>query len=256
MPKYPEDPTPVSTWSEIISHVGFLSSLRRTDHDATCSVRGGTLRGDYGQASTGCGKDCFLCDLAAWVGSQKHASPFLKARSPFLGLLPPRPEGGNVLEPEHLCTLPSGAAGSWASSSVTSPDRGPCVPRAEGEPAFPLALALPAAPSSHVALLPESSSCSVLQKPTQAADAELRPREVRPRFTLGLRSKCHLFSFPGGEGRGDPVGIDLRHQELDTEILCNVTSIWTWSERRPLSVRGACTSTSDHAWCFGCVGRT
>ena len=37
----------------------------------------------------------------AWVGAQNHASRLLKAQSPFLGLLPLRPEGGNVLEPEH-----------------------------------------------------------------------------------------------------------------------------------------------------------
>lgn len=46
-----------------------------------------------------------------WVGARKHASPPLKARSPFLGLLPPRPADGNALEPEHLCSLPSGRPG-------------------------------------------------------------------------------------------------------------------------------------------------
>ena len=55
-----------------------------------------------------------------WVGAQKHASPLLMARSPFLGLLPARPEDGDVLEPEHLCSLPSGAAGSRADGSPTS----------------------------------------------------------------------------------------------------------------------------------------
>lgn len=59
------------------------------------------------------------CTLA-WIGAQKHASLLVKARSPSFGLLPPRPEDGNVLEPEHLCTLLSGAAGSRASGSLTS----------------------------------------------------------------------------------------------------------------------------------------
>lgn len=59
------------------------------------------------------------CTLA-WVRAQKRASPLLKARSPSLGLLPPRPEDGSVLGPEHLCNLPSGAAGSQASGPLTS----------------------------------------------------------------------------------------------------------------------------------------
>lgn len=47
------------------------------------------------------------------------------------------------------------------------------------------------------------------------------------------------------------MGIDLRHQELDMEIRCNVTSTGTRGEHRPLST---CTSTRDHAWCLAARG--
>ena len=106
MSKYPEDPTPVSTWSEIISHVGVLSSFRRMDHDDARSEEGHS--GGFKDKRPG-----LMARIAssgiwqpgactpAWVGAQNHASRLLKAQSPFLGLLPLRPEGGNVLEPEH-----------------------------------------------------------------------------------------------------------------------------------------------------------
>lgn len=198
MSKYPEDPTPVSTWSEIISHVGVLSSFRRMDHDDACSEEGRS--GGFKDKRPGLVARIASSGIwqpgtctPAWVGAQNHASRLLKAQSPFLGLLPLRPEGGNVLEPERLCTLPSGETGSRASGSLPSCGCGPRGPGAEGEPAFPFGSSSPRAPSSHAALLLESRLALCCGKATHVADRELGLQEARPRFTRAFGPNATSF---------------------------------------------------------------
>ena len=158
--------------------------------------------------------------------------------------------------PTTLSTLPSGETGSRASGSLPSPGCGPRVPRAEGEPAFPFGSSSPRDPQFARGSAPGVSSCSVLWKTYPRRRQRTWTAGGQAQVHWGLRSKRHLFSFPGGEGRGDPAETDLRYQELDTKIRYNFTSTGELSRCRPLAARRARASARDHARYFGRAGRT